>query len=148
MSAFGGLDRIDIADDVSDRHIGRGKFFNETVLAVHPVDLCLICVQLYLLPSVCAQWCERIVIDLGTRDYRDLVVKKVCQPTDDARLCLSTQTEKYEIVFREDGIYDLRHNRFIVAEYSGKESLATAQFPYEVRAHLVLDCPRDVSACF
>ena len=38
VSALGGLDRIDVADDVGDRHVGRRELLDKTCVAIDPID--------------------------------------------------------------------------------------------------------------
>ena len=52
MSAFRGFDRIDVADDVGDGHVGSGKFFHETRIAIDPVDRCFVAVKLNRLAAI------------------------------------------------------------------------------------------------
>ena len=38
VAALGDLDRVDLADQVGDRRVGRGQLLAEAALAVHPLD--------------------------------------------------------------------------------------------------------------
>ena len=38
VAALGDLDRVDLADEVGDRRVGRGELLAEAALAVHPLD--------------------------------------------------------------------------------------------------------------
>jgi len=146
MSTLRGFDRIDITDDVGDRHVGSRKLLDESIVAMYPVDLRLVAVQIDQLTPVRAQWSEWIVVDLGAGDDRDLFIEKIRELSNDSLLRLSAQTEKYEIMFRENRVRDLRHDRFVVAEDTGKQPLAAPEFRYEIRTHLVLDRTRRVTA--
>ena len=41
VPALGGLDRIDVADDVGDRHIRRGQLLDKARIAIDPGDVAL-----------------------------------------------------------------------------------------------------------
>ena len=55
VSAFRGFDRIDVADDVGDRHVRRGQLFDKARIAIDPVDLRCVAVQLDRLSTVGAR---------------------------------------------------------------------------------------------
>ena len=38
VAALGDLDRVDLADQVGDRRVGRGELLAEAAVAVHPLD--------------------------------------------------------------------------------------------------------------
>ena len=38
VTAFRRFDRIDVADDVGDGHVGRREFFDKTRIAIDPID--------------------------------------------------------------------------------------------------------------
>ena len=118
MSALCRLDRIDVADDVGNRHVGRREFFDKASVAIHPVDLGRVAVKLDLLSAVSAQRCERIVVYFRAGDDRDLVVEQIGQLANDAALCLAAQTEQDDVVLGENGIDELRDDRFVVTENS------------------------------
>ena len=126
MSAFRGFDRIDVADDVGDRHVRRGQFFDKTRVATDPVDRRRVAMQLERLPAVSARLDERIVVDFGTGDDRNLLVQQIGQLTNDSALRLAAQTQQDHVVPREDRIDQLRNDRFVVADDAGKQFFAAA----------------------
>ena len=55
MSAFRRFDRVNIADNVGNRHIGRGEFFDKTVIARYPINFCFVAVKFDLIFAVSAK---------------------------------------------------------------------------------------------
>ena len=49
MSAFCRFDRVNVADDVGNRYVGRGEFFDKTIVARYPVNLCFVAVKFDLI---------------------------------------------------------------------------------------------------
>ena len=55
MPAFRGFDRVNVADNVGNRHIRRRELFDKTLFAIDPVNLCFVAVQFDLLAPERAQ---------------------------------------------------------------------------------------------
>ena len=139
MPAFGGLDRIDVADNIGNRHIGSCQLFDKARIAIDPGDRRGILMQLNRLPAVRADRMIRIIVDFRTGNDRNLIVEKICKLANDAALCLATQAQQNQIVPREDRIDELRNNRLVIANNAGKQFLAPLEFANQIRAHLVFD---------
>src|SRR5690606_11184123 len=116
MSTLRRLDRIDIAHNVRDRHVGGGQLLNKSELPANPINPGLVAMVLDLFLTVRAERVERVVIDLRALDDRDLGVKKVGQLADDPTFCLSAEPKKNEVVLREDCIDDLGYDGFFIAQ--------------------------------
>src|SRR5688500_7033584 len=136
MPALRRLYRIDIAYDVRDRHIGRGELLYKSIIAMNPIDLHLVAVQLTLLTAIRAPRREWIVVDFRAGYDGNLGVEQVGQLPNDPRLRLAAKTKENEIVFCENCINDLRYDGFVVTQYSRKQAFAASQFLYQIRAHL------------
>src|SRR5690606_3743148 len=81
---------------------------------------------------------ERVVVQLGAGDVRDLLVEQVDELPQDARLRLAAQAQEDEVVAREDGVDDRRRHGLVVAQHAGEQGLTGAQLADEVRPQLVL----------
>ena len=122
MPAVGGLDRVDVADDVRDGHVWRGEFFDEARIALDPRDGASVAVALDYLPPVCADGLKRIVVDFGAGDDRNALVEQIGELPNDAALGLPAQAQQDQIVARENCVYDLRDDRLVVADDAGEKS--------------------------
>ena len=116
VTAFGGLDRIDVADDVGDGHVRRGKFFDKARIAIDPVDWRRVAMQLKRLPSVSGDGLKRIVVNFRAGDDRNLFVQQLGELANDAALGLSAQPEQDNVVPRENRVDELRNDSFVVAD--------------------------------
>ncbi len=154
VAAARGLDRVNVADDVGDRHVGRRQFFDEALVAAHPVDGRRVALFFDQLATVGADGFERVVVDFGAGDGRHALVEELDELADDAALGLTAQTQQNQVVPREDGVDDLRDDRLVVADDAGENLFARAQFAEEVGAQLVLDrahavaLPFEFAECF
>ena len=70
VAAFGDLDRVDLADQVGDRDIGRGELFGIAAVARQPVDRGGVAVTLDDRTGGRADRRERVVIELAAMDDR------------------------------------------------------------------------------
>lgn len=76
MPAFCRLDRIDVADNIGNRYVGRGEFFDEAGIAFYPVDFRFVAVKFDLLATVSRERLKRIIVDFRTGDNRHFVVQQ------------------------------------------------------------------------
>src|ERR1043165_9466139 len=146
VAAFGRLDGIDIADDIGNGHVGRRQLLDEARVATDPVDMRGVTVQLNRLPPRRADGITRIVVDFRAGDDRDVFVKQIRKLTDDSALRLTAQPQQNQIAQREDCIDELWHNRLVITNDPGKKSFAPLEFANQVRAHLVFDRSRAITA--
>src|SRR5882672_1795540 len=137
MSALRGLDRIDVADDVRDRDIGCGQLFDKTRIALDPVDVGQIAVQIESLPAEGRDRRKRIVVYFRTGDHWKALVKQRSKLANDAALGLAAQSKQDQVVPRQNRIDQLRDDRFIIAHDAGKQLLAATQFLDQIRPQLV-----------
>ena len=88
-----------------------------------------------------------IVAQLRAGNVRNGGVKQRGQRTQNARLRLPAQAEQDEVVPREHGVYDLRHDGVVVADDAGEERFfrlrGRAQARNQVVAELVFDRAAD-----
>ena len=90
-------------------------------------------------------------MNLTTRDNGQLFVEQPGQRSEQPAFCLAAQAEQDEIVTGQDGVDDLRDNRFIVTDDAREEwcpGLLVAHPRYEVLADLIFHrTPLDPSRC-
>ena len=148
MPAFGGLDGIDVADNVCDGDVRSRQLFDKARIAINPGNGCGILVQLDRLPSVSADRMKRIVVDFRTGNDRNLLVEKICELANDAALRLAAQSQQNQIMPRENCIDELRHDGFVITNNAGKKSLAAFQLTNQVSAQFVFDRDALVTTLF
>ena len=133
------LDRIDVADHVGDRHVGRRELLDVACLARQPGDRQRVALCGDPRAARAADRRERIVVDLAAGDDRDLLVEQIDEAAQDAALRLAAQPEQDEVVARQDRVDELRDDRLVVADDARKERLARLQLADQVVADLLLD---------
>ena len=103
-----GFDGIDVADQVGDRHVGRGQFFHVAMVGREPGNRRGVPFFGNQLAAAAADRSVGIVVNLAARDVRHLRIEQRRQRAQNAALRLSAQAEQNEVVAREDGVHDLR----------------------------------------
>src|SRR5262249_60887673 len=88
---------------------------------------------------------EGIVFESAAWNRRQPLVEKRGQRAQDARLGLSAQSEKDEVVLREDGVLELRNDRLVVADDAREQGSSLADGGNQVFAQLLLHGARAVS---
>ena len=138
-SLFGGLDGIQISDDVGNGDVGSGELFHVALLAREVGEGQV--VSLFGNPPLAgaANGKERIVVDFAARDTGHLRVQKFSESSQDAALGLPAQPQENEIVLGQESIDDSRHHRILVADDAREEFLATGEFSNQIVAQLILD---------
>ena len=136
---LGVLDHIDLADQVGDRDIRRGQLFVIAIVAADPFDRCVVSLGGDQVARMLGNRRERIVVNLGSGDDRNCLIEQPDQLAQHPRLGLAAQPEKQDVVLRQDRVLNLRHDRFIVAQYARKKRLARFQKGDQVAPHLILD---------
>ncbi len=139
QAALGGLDRIDVADHVGNRHVRRRQLLDVARFARPPGDRHLIAFGLDARLPERRQRRERIVVDLAVGNHRNPLVEQRRQRAENARLGLAAQAEQDEVMPREHGVHQLRHDRVVVADDAGEQRVFPAQVFRQVVAHLVSD---------
>ncbi len=80
-----------------------------------------------------------IVVDLGTCDDGHRVVEQVDEHSQHAGLSLAAQSQKEQVVARENRVDDLGNDGLVVADNSGKQRFAASELGQQVPPHLVFD---------
>ena len=124
VAALGDLDRVDLADEVGDRRVGRRELLAEATVAVHPVDRRLVAALGDEHAGVRRDRVVRVVVDLAARDDRHPLVEQVDERADHARLRLTALAEEDHVVAGEQRVLELREHGVLVADYAVDERLA------------------------
>ena len=135
---LGGLDRVDVADEVGDGHVGRGQLLDVAGLARPPFDRQVVAFGGDQRPAVRRERRQRVVVDLAARHHRDHLVEQVDQRAHQPRLRLAAQAEQDEVVPGEDGVDELRNHRLVVADHAREQPSPAAELGDQVVADFVL----------
>ena len=135
------LDRIDVADHVGDRDVGRRELLDVALVAAQPRDRQRVTLLGEARAAPGADRRGRIVVNLAPGHDRDPLVEEIDHPPQDAALRLAAQPEQDEVVPREHRVDELRDHRLVVADDAGEQRLAGAQLTNQVVADLLLHRP-------
>ncbi len=124
MPALRCLDRIYVADDVGDSHVGRRQLFDKTRVARNPADMSRVAMQFDHLSPVSANRLKGIVVDFRTGNDRNCVVEQIGQLANYPALCLPAQAQQNQIMARQNRVDELRDHGLIIANHAGKKSFA------------------------
>ena len=120
-----GLDRIDVADHVGDRHVGRGQLLDVARVARQPGD------RHASSPSAATAARGRPQIGAsGSSLISQPGTTGIASSSSEVsarrmrRLRLAAQAEQDEVVARQDRVDDLRDDRVVVADDAGEQRLA------------------------
>ena len=141
QSAARRLDGIDVAHHIGDRHVRRRQLLHVSRLPRPPGDRCGVAVDDDARTAGGANRFERIVVNLASRDDRQVLVEQRRQRAQDAALRLTAEAEQNEIVPRQDGVDELRDHGLVVTDDAGKQRLAAPQLSDQVVANFVLHRP-------
>ena len=133
------LDRVDVADQVRDGHIRRRQFLDVPVFTRQPLDGQVVARRGQLCLAGGTQRVERVVAQLAAGDDGNGLVEQADQRAQHPRLGLATQPEQDEVVLREQGVDDLRHDRLGIADDAGEDGAPGAEPVNEVAANFVFD---------
>ncbi len=128
IAPLGDLDRVDLADEVGDRGVGRGQLLAESVIAVDPRDRRVVAVLGDQLAGVARDGVVRVVVDLGTGDDRHPLVEEIGETADHAGLRLPSLAQEDDVVAGEQRIFELRGDGALVAEHLGEQRLIGLDF--------------------
>ena len=139
-----GLDRIEVADKVGDRDVGRRQLLDVARVAVQPADGQVVAGLADPRAARRAERGERVVVDLAPGHDWNGVVEQADERAQDPALRLTTQAEQDEVVARQNRVDDLRDDRVVEADDSRKERRPRLEPRDQVASDLVLDAaPRE-----
>ena len=112
VAALGDLDRVDLADEVGDRGVGRGELLAEAVCRGGPRrSACRRRARSTRRPGVGRHRGVGVVVDLGAGDDRQPLVEQADERADHAGLRLAPLAEEDHVVAGEEGVLELRAGR-------------------------------------
>ena len=125
VAALGDLDRVDLADQVGDRGVGRGELLAEASVAVDPLDRGLVAPLGHEQSRACVRDRRvRVVVDLAAGDDRHPLVEQVGERADHAGLGLTALAEEDHVVTGEERVLELGQDGVLVPEDTVDERLA------------------------
>ncbi len=134
----GDLHRIDVADQVGDRDIGRRELLDVAIVAVHPGDRRLVALLRHAAARAYAEtgangssWIS-LPATIGSHSS-----SSAAELADHARLRLPAFAEEDQVVAAEQRVLDRGHHRVVVAEDAVEERLGRADARQQVRAQLL-----------
>ena len=142
VATFGDLDRVDLADEVGDRGVGRRELLAVATVAVHPFDRRVVAALGDEMPRVGGRGRVRVVVDLAAGDDRHPLVEQVDELADDARLRLPALAEEDHVVPGEQRVRELREHGVLVTDDAFDERPLLGEGSHRVRADLFLDGTR------
>ena len=89
-----GFNRIYVADKIGNAHIRRGKLFPIAIAAVYPFNRRIVALFCDQLPGISRQRLKRIVVDITSRNDRDVFIKQADHLPRHTRFCLPAQTKE------------------------------------------------------
>src|SRR5947209_8602022 len=137
MSATCRLDRIHVANQISDSHIGRGKFFYVAIIGRQVRDGSLVALARNQLVAALADGLVRVIADLATGNVRQLGIEQCGQGAKDTALGLSAQAEQNKVVPGKNGVHQLGDDCVFIANDAGKNSFAAAQTCNQIFAEFI-----------
>ena len=135
------LDWIEIADHVGDRHVRGCQLLDVAGIPSQPADGEAVALLPHPRPAHGAERCERIVVNLASRNDGNRVIEKFGQRAKDAALRLAAQAEEDEVVPGQNRVDDLRDDGLFVSDDAGKERGLRAEPCDQVLPDLVLHWP-------
>ena len=120
LAAARRLDRIDVADHVGDGHVRRRQFLDIAVFGPEPRDRRVVALFGDEIAAAPADGAERIVANFTAGDVRHCRIEQTGQHADNPRLCLTAQSEKNEVVARQNRVDNLRYDGIFITQYAGK----------------------------
>src|SRR6266516_5216568 len=142
VSAPRRFDRINVADEICDSYIWGRQFFHVTLFRREIRDRRALATLRNQIAAAAANRRIGIIVNLASGDVWHLRIKQSCQRTKHAALRLSAQSQKNEIVPRENGVNDLRNDGVFVDNNSAKNGLALTEPGDEFVAQFILDPAR------
>src|SRR5438132_11314319 len=104
VTALRCLNRIHVADDVGDRHVGGCEFFYKSRIAFYPGDRRRVLMQFNRLTAERADRTERIIVDLRAGDDRYFRVKQVRELPNDPAFRLTAEAKQNQVMPGENRV--------------------------------------------
>jgi len=124
IAPFGHLDRVDLADQIGDRGVGRGQLLAVALGAVEPLDGGLVTLVSDPQPGETRRRVVGVVVDLRATHDRQPLVEQADQGADQAGLGLAALTQQDDIVARQEGVLELGDDGVLEPEHPRHHRLA------------------------
>jgi len=145
-TAFGHLDRVDVADQVADAGVGRGELLAVTVVLAAPCHRQVVAELGGQPPAAGARRAVRVVVDLASGDGRRPLVEQPYQGPDQPRLSLAAFAEQDDVVPGHERPLDVRQHGLVESDDARKPVLPGPHSREQVLSYLLLDGSLDVAA--
>ncbi len=113
-AAARGANGIHVADDVGHGDVRRGQLFDIAAVARHPGDGRVVAFGGDFFAAGAADGLQRVIVDFAADHHGNFGVEQIDEAAQNAALGLAAKPQKNEIVAREQGIHDLRHDGIFV----------------------------------
>ena len=133
-----GPDRVHVADDVGDGHVGRRELLDVALVRREPGDRGGVALLGEEVAAALAQRPEGVVVDLAPRDHRRRRVEQAGEAAQDPALRLAPQAQQDHVVPRQHGVDELGDDGVVVAHDAGEDGRARLELAQQVAAHLLL----------
>jgi hypothetical protein len=124
VAALGDLDRVDLADEVGDRDIGRGQLLGVAPDAWQPVDRGVIPLLIDDGSAGRRDRLVRVVVEFATAEDRQPLVEQADQQPRHTGLGLPALAEEHEVVAGQDRVLDGRDDGVVEADDAGQDVAA------------------------
>ena len=108
VTPLGHLHRVDVADQVGDRRVGRRELLGVPLVAVAPRDAQVVAVRRRRLLGGDGDGLVGVLAELGAGDDRGPLVEQRDQRAQEPGLALAALAEQHDVVAREQRPLDLR----------------------------------------
>ena len=122
IAAFRDTHRVNLAHEVRNGDVWRRKLFAIPLIAWEPGNFYKVVMFRDLITTSLTNRFVWIVVDFTSGNDWHNFVKQVNETTSHTRFCLTTFTKKDNVLTGENGIFNLRNNRFLIA-YNPREQL-------------------------
>jgi hypothetical protein len=133
------LDRVHVADQVTDAGVGRGQLLDVPQVPVQPADRQLVAELTGEPATTRADRRGGVVVDLAPFDHRGPLVQQRHQRAHQPCLALPALTEQDQVVTGKQGALELRQHGVVEPDDPGEGRLPGAQSGEQVLAELLLD---------
>ena len=138
IATLGDLDRVDLADDVSDRGVRCGELLAVALGTMDPGDRRDRHPGRDELAGEMRHRSERVVVDLRARHDGEPLVEQLHERPDHAALRLAALAEDDDVVPGDDGVLECWQHVVVVAEHAVDDRPSLADACQQIAAHLVL----------
>src|SRR5271165_1568339 len=139
VAAASRFDGIDVADKIGDGDVGRRKFFHVALVGGQVRDRNFVAETRHFLTAAAADGIVRIVANFTASEVWHLRIEQCGKGSQEAAFGLAAQTKQNKVVARENGVYDLRYYRIVIADDARENAgvVVIAQARHQVFAQFV-----------